>query len=130
MNGFYRTSISVLICKTNSILNLGILSALSGKGITLYQTVTTDIGQLLKEEEIYHPNVVILSQESMIVQHPHYCQLLTRNSAVRVLTVCAASNHVCIDQDRVAVIHKASDIIDLIVDDTALTIDWIQKGDL
>lgn len=82
----------------------------------LFHTSSDDVAQLLREIEINHPDVVIMSQDSKIAWHSLYGILHAIVPPVHLLTICTASNHVCINQNQIVRIQKASDIIQLILD--------------
>jgi hypothetical protein len=105
----------VLVCQGNTVLDLGILSALNAAhGWILIHTVPDDIALFLKAVEISLPNVVILSQGSYTARHSLFRSLLKRQHPIRILTICTKSNHVCIDQSQIVQIQRASDLINLI----------------
>ena len=112
----------VLVCHGNTVLDLGILSVLrTAQSLIVFQTSSDNLAQLLREVEINHPDVVILSQDSKIAWHSLYGSLHTIVPAVHLLTICSASNHICINQDQIVQIQRASDIIQLILDKAYLT---------
>jgi hypothetical protein len=117
------------MCHSNTVLDLGILSILGAvNGLLLIRVVTEDNAQLLKDVEINHPEVIILSQESKIVRSSIYRSLLAVDPAVRLLTICTESNHVCINQKQIVQIQEAADIINLILDQATPTQDYLEKG--
>jgi len=120
---------TVLMCHSNTVLDLGILSVLDAvNGLLLIRIVTEDNAQLLKDVEINHPEVIILSQASKIVRSSIYRSLLAVDPPIRLLTICTESNHVCINQKQIVQIQKAADIIDLILDKATPTQDCLEKG--
>jgi hypothetical protein len=105
----------VLVCQSNTVLDLGILSVLSeAHGWMMIQIVPDNIAKLLKAVEMCHPEVVILSNRSYSAQHSLFRNLLTNLPSVRILTVCTESNHVCVNLNQIVRIEKASDLINLI----------------
>jgi hypothetical protein len=119
----------VLICQGNSVLDLGILSALeAAQGWIKVHTVPDNIAKLLKSIETTHPDVVILSQGLQIARQVLYKDMLETIPPIRILTICAESNHVCINQNQVVQIQKASDIIDLIQFNAFRRQDYLEKG--
>lgn len=110
---------TVLVCHSNTVLDLGILNVLSAvHDLILCQSVTGNIDQLLVEVESNNPEVVILSQGSKIARHHLYRSLHTIIPQVRLLIVCIGSNQVNINQKQFVKIQKASDIIGLILNES------------
>jgi hypothetical protein len=105
----------VLVCQSDTILDLGILSGLNAaRGWILIQLVPDDIAVLLKAIKLKQPDVVILSQRSNSARHSQFRSLLASLPTIRTLIVCMESNHVCINQSQIIQIEKASDLINLL----------------
>lgn len=110
---------TVLVCHGNTVLDQGILSVLNdSSGLNLAHTVSGNMDQLLKDVEINHPDVIVLCQGAQITRHTLYRNLPITVPPICMLTICLESNHVCINQNQIVRIYKASDIIDLILNNT------------
>jgi hypothetical protein len=105
----------VVVCQSNTVLDLGILSVLNGAGGSiLIHTVPDNVTKLLKVIKTHLPDVVILSQASHTAQHSLLSNLLMSLNSIRIFTICTESNHVCINQSLVVRIYKATDLIYLV----------------
>jgi hypothetical protein len=105
----------VLVCQSDTILDLGILSGLNAaRGWILIHLVPDDIAILLKAIKLKQPDVIILSQKSNSARHSQFRSLLASQPTIRTLTVCMESNNVCMNHSQIVQIEKASDLINLI----------------
>jgi hypothetical protein len=119
----------VLVCQGDTVLDLGILSVLqkAEKWMQIH-TVPDRISKLLKSVEITQPDVVIISQGSQVACHSRSKDLLEFIPPFRLITVCAESNYVSVNQNQIVQIEEATDIIHLIQNNAFRKDDLPEKG--